>query len=193
MNDFLKNLRTPQRPPQRGTHPRHLPPHRDSEEGQNLTINERRKILDRRSSLPQGVGTGLLLEGLNDAMPMIKENIAQIAVSLERMVDSQERLVDSELEKNQAISVFLQNLNQILTEKLLPILSASPEQQTGTAANHYQSASHHTKEDVINTIRSMRNNRATFAEIAEHLKSQGIPTFSGRGEWHAQTIHRLCK
>jgi hypothetical protein len=54
-------------------------------------------------------------------------------------------------------------------------------------------ASRLTKTEVVDIIQEMRNSRCTFGEIAEELKKRGIPTFSGRGEWHAQTIHRLCR
>nr|NJM03756.1 cbb3-type cytochrome c oxidase subunit II [Desulfobacula sp.] len=52
---------------------------------------------------------------------------------------------------------------------------------------------HYTKDEILSLIRTMRKKKATFAAIADYLKEKGIPTFSGRGEWHAQTIHRLCK
>ncbi len=44
----------------------------------------------------------------------------------------------------------------------------------------------------MNIIQTMRNEGATYDQIAKHLVDLGQPTFSGRGEWHAQTIHRLC-
>lgn len=43
--------------------------------------------------------------------------------------------------------------------------------------------------DIIHT---MRAEGATFDMVASRLVELGQPTFSGRGEWHAQTIHRLC-
>jgi hypothetical protein len=48
------------------------------------------------------------------------------------------------------------------------------------------------REEVMNIIHTMRDEGATYDQIAKHLVSLGQPTFSGRGEWHAQTIHRLC-
>ena len=38
----------------------------------------------------------------------------------------------------------------------------------------------------------MRAKGKTFDEVAQHLINLGQPTFSGRGVWHAQTIHRIC-
>lgn len=49
------------------------------------------------------------------------------------------------------------------------------------------------KEEVMGIIFTMRDNGSTYDQIASHLKDAGYDTFSGRGQWHAQTIHRLCQ
>ncbi|MBF0210291.1 MAG: hypothetical protein HQK68_05320 [Desulfamplus sp.] len=48
------------------------------------------------------------------------------------------------------------------------------------------------RDEVIEIIESMRSKGRTFDEVAQHLTDLGQPTFSGRGVWHAQTIHRIC-
>jgi hypothetical protein len=48
------------------------------------------------------------------------------------------------------------------------------------------------RDAVMDIIQSMRREGATFDQVAKRLVDLGQPTFSGRGEWHAQTIHRLC-
>jgi len=48
------------------------------------------------------------------------------------------------------------------------------------------------REVVMGIIDSMREEGATYDQVAKRLIDLGQPTFSGRGEWHAQTIHRLC-
>ena len=48
------------------------------------------------------------------------------------------------------------------------------------------------RDEVMGIILSMRKEGATFDQVAHRLIELGQPTFSGRGEWHAQTIHRLC-
>lgn len=48
------------------------------------------------------------------------------------------------------------------------------------------------REAIMDIIQNMRSDGATFDQVASHLVELGQPTFSGRGEWHAQTIHRLC-
>jgi hypothetical protein len=49
------------------------------------------------------------------------------------------------------------------------------------------------KDDILELIASMRRDGSTYNEIASHLVDLNLPTFSGRGKWHAQTIHRLCQ
>lgn len=48
------------------------------------------------------------------------------------------------------------------------------------------------REAVMDIIQTMRDAGATFDQVAKRLIELGQPTFSGRGEWHAQTVHRLC-
>ena len=48
------------------------------------------------------------------------------------------------------------------------------------------------RETVMDIIHTMRSEGATFDQVAARLIELKQPTFSGRGEWHAQTIHRLC-
>lgn len=45
---------------------------------------------------------------------------------------------------------------------------------------------------IMDIIQNMRKEGATYDQVAGRLIELGQPTFSGRGEWHAQTIHRLC-
>ncbi len=48
------------------------------------------------------------------------------------------------------------------------------------------------RDEVLHIVNGMREKGATFDQVAQHLVELGQPTFSGRGEWHAQTVHRLC-
>jgi len=49
------------------------------------------------------------------------------------------------------------------------------------------------KDEIVDMIHKMRTQGSTYNEVAAHLTELGLPTFSGRGKWHAQTIHRLCQ
>ena len=47
------------------------------------------------------------------------------------------------------------------------------------------------KKKVLEIIATQRNKGKTFDQIAEYLKQEDVPTLSGRGKWHAQTVHRV--
>lgn len=47
------------------------------------------------------------------------------------------------------------------------------------------------RNQVMKLIVDMRSGGASFEDIAQHLHSTGIPTFSGRGRWRKQTVHKL--
>jgi len=64
--------------------------------------------------------------------------------------------------------------------------SAPAESSSGEAAELMP------REEIMEIINSMREQGATYDQVAKQLIDLGQPTFSGRGEWHAQTIHRLC-
>ena len=46
---------------------------------------------------------------------------------------------------------------------------------------------------ALQIIQKMYQKDATYNQIALRLEEENLPTFSGRGKWHAQTIHRLLK
>ncbi|MBW2592473.1 MAG: hypothetical protein JRE58_05635, partial [Deltaproteobacteria bacterium] len=46
---------------------------------------------------------------------------------------------------------------------------------------------------VLKIVKKMHKENATYNQIALRLEEENLPTFSGRGKWHAQTIHRLLK
>ncbi len=49
------------------------------------------------------------------------------------------------------------------------------------------------REDIRKIALELREKGKTYKEIAQYLDDENIPTFSGKGGWHAPTIHKLCK
>jgi histone H3/H4 len=49
------------------------------------------------------------------------------------------------------------------------------------------------REEIRKIALELRDQGKTYKEIAQHLDDEKIPTFSGKGGWHAPTIHKLCK
>lgn len=50
-----------------------------------------------------------------------------------------------------------------------------------------------TKQMLILKIAALREEGLHFEQIAEHFTSEGIPTLSGKGKWHASTVSNLLK
>ena len=179
MNDFLKPFRSSHEKKPSDPTPNH--------DGRYPSQNDRRKNQDRRSTTSQNLES--LLISLKDLLPQLVNSTSAVTVSLEKMVAQNELLVEAKIRENNAVSFFFDNLNKIFSEDfVIPFSDRKPK-----ATASYASGTHYTKDDILTIIGAMRKKGATFATIATYLKKKGIPTFSGRGEWHAQTIHRLCK
>ena len=178
MSDFLKSLRTSKQKSSKT---------RKSMDSYYSSNSERRHLKDRRNAsfnnLPQN----------EELTKILNENISTIAVSIEKAVETQELLVESEIEKNNATTTLIKNISDFLTGNNLPHGIQGQAHGKPVVTTSYASGTRYTKDEVLDIIKTMRKDRATFATIAAYLKEKSIPTFSGRGDWHAQTIHRLCK
>jgi len=105
---------------------------------------------------------------------------------LEITSEKLERKVDAELKTADAMMKFAESLDNFKVH--IPELPTQPPMRI--RKKHKRSANkHHGK--VKQIILKMRKANNTFQEIAAHLESEGISTFSGRGRWCAQTVHRL--
>ncbi len=178
MNDFLRNLRS--------SHKKESSDPKRNLDGHYYPKNDRRKVQDRRANY-SSENLDTLLEGLIDLLPKVSDNSSVFSSYFELMETKSDRLIDAQIRQHEAISIFFENLNTMLLET--PI---APDQPAKASAS-YASGTHYTKDEILDTMQGLRKQGATFAQIAEHLTQKGIPTFSGKGEWHAQTIHRLCK
>ncbi len=142
---------------------------------------------------------------MNDILPQLADNTTELtqyfkakktggptgspAVAPTGSTADDPPLIVAKIRKHNAIATFFENLNTLFSKNPMP---RTPGKRTKATAS-YASGTHYTKDDILTIIRDMRNEGTTFAIIADYLRDKGIPTFSGRGEWHAQTIHRLCK
>ncbi len=202
MNDFLKKIRSVQKP----TRQRQSGITRKTYDARNPPPNERRKIMDRRTVAMEQMEkkSEMFSEFLRDSIPIIRDNISRITSSIEKIADIKETVSKEKIREHREIGNFFENLNIILEKQVIPSMNikTSMDQKPETAKKQNENFGkfksfgldgNHTKEDVLEIIRTMRQNGATFAAIADYLKDNGIPTFSGRGKWHAQTIHRLYK
>jgi hypothetical protein len=178
MSDFLKNLRS--------SHKKVTSDPRRNLDGHYYPKNERRTVPDRRSSQSENLDS--LFEGLIDMLPKIADNATVLSLFLEKFGENSDKLVDAKIRQYNAVSSFFENINVMLGHT-----DHSLSGPAVTASASYASGTRYTKDEILDTIRSLREKGATFAQIADYLTQKGMPTFSGKGQWHAQTIHRLCR
>lgn len=179
MSDFLKNLRS--------SHKKSSDPRRNLD-GHYYSNQERRVVKDRRAAQhPENLEQ--LWTQLTDILPQIADTSAALAVFIEQFQDKNDRLIESKIRQNEEVTTFFKHLNSLLDDEALMSLFTKPTKPTAS----YASGTHYTKDEILDLMKNLRDKGATFGEIAEHLVKQDIPTFSGKGQWHAQTVHRLCK
>ena len=182
MNDFLKNLRNSGK--KETASPRKaLDTNYFSQSDRRLT-KERRPSAFTRSNVHPVKET--VSPEIKDLLPQIAENTSHLVKEIGRLAAVSEMVMESQMRQQNALADFFESLGEFLA-------NSHTTDGMPMATTSYACGTHYTKDDIISTINMMRDQGATFATIAEYLRDKGIPTFSGRGQWHAQTIHRLCK
>lgn len=182
MNDFLKNMRNSGK--------KETSSGRKNMDGNYFPPGERRIPKDRRPAAFNRSNSIPAKEArkpeTGDLIQVIAENTTQLVKEIGRIAAVSEMIIESQMRQQNAMADFFESLKALMANRPCP-----DDMPMATAS--YTSGTHYTKDDIISTINRMRDQGATFATIAEYLRDKGIPTFSGRGKWHAQTIHRLCK
>lgn len=182
MNDFLRNLRSAHKKD-------HSNPRRNLD-GHYYPKEDRRQTLDRRIDSPEN--PNVLLAALLDYLPQIADNSTEILNDFKKWVHNNDVMTQAKLKQIDAVSQFFDNLNTLFSKEVSELSKQSAQENTPSSVD-YIVGNNYTKNDILVIIKNMREKGETFAIIAKFLTDKKIPTFSGRGQWHAQTIHRLCK
>ena len=159
-----------------------------------ITIQERTAdLLQRQADAIEVIMDRLNLAPEMDIAPTFEHHYVSSQASDEDEIDGTvEDLLKAEMVEEERRKVTVQNTNQddnvvkkrrkiVATPTLTPV-----ESSPGDAVELMP------REEIMEIINSMREQGATYDQVAKQLIDLGQPTFSGRGEWHAQTIHRLC-
>lgn len=182
MNDFLKNLRNSGK--KEASSPRKaMDTNYFSQSDRRLTKERRPSAFTRSNAHPV---KETVTPEVSDLLPQIAENTSHLVKEIGRLAAVSEMVMESQMRQQNALADFFESLGEFLA-------NSHTADGMPMATTSYACGTHYTKDDIISTINMMRDQGATFATIAEYLRDKGIPTFSGRGQWHAQTIHRLCK
>jgi len=122
-----------------------------------------------------------------ESMLVIRDFLHEISINQERLAAAEERKAGA----LEAIAEFLKSA------KGIPLPGNSEIQNDNIKIHGRKRRSKRyldpNRKKVMETIASMREKNATYQEIAEKLELENLKTFSGRGKWHAQTVHRLCQ
>jgi len=125
----------------------------------------------------------------NDSLSLaLKELLPSVKEYLKMSAEAQQLKTDIELKRAKADLKSAEVLNQ-LVEHLTLINSQKKIRLGGRKKSKKLFDKHHQK--VLRIIKEMKSEDKRYAEIAAYLNENGIPTFSGRGSWHPQTVHRL--
>jgi len=118
---------------------------------------------------------------LRDVTPSLKQFLTDMAESEKRIADAKERKARAEIKAAQALSDIVESIK---SQDISALNLKNPNKKPMKPMKE-----HHKK--VSKIIKTMRSKGSTFVEIASYLDKENIATFSGRGKWHAQTVHRF--
>lgn len=182
-NDFLKNIRAgkDKQNPKRRSYDRHQY-HYDAQ--QQYFGNEKRTGQDRRKTRMSGFQEEMMA-ALKTLMPVLVEFIEIASISQKQMAELETRRMDIEAEKAEALKQLAAHLK-----------SAAPEggmvfRDTRKKKLRSRKPMDKNRKNILAVIDKLRNEGETFDNIASYLEKEQFQTFSGRGQWHAQTVHRL--
>jgi hypothetical protein len=179
MNEFLQNLRSGK--------------DRRYERGRRQYINPQYRDNDWRNGNDFNKKPGYRKNPTIENLTVIKQFLENISKEQERFAAAQERVADAV----ERIAVVLNHLvpsNVALKEAKEICLETNAEPDTiPHPVAEAEKPNHVERNEIIEKILDMRQNGSTYSRIAEHFEANQIPTFSNKGNWCAQTVHRLYK
>lgn len=191
MNDFLHSLRN--------TMDKRNDKNRRNYNGNQFNPADRRRPKDPRyGNNRQPMDNHPLNQLLTELLPEIKKSLGSLAENQERLIAAGVQRAVAESRKADALEKIAEALAKLtdlqqgdprITATLAPLLTPA------LLPHAYQPAPApgHDREPVLATIRVLREKGLSFSAIAAHLTENGIPTFSGKGRWCGQTVHKLIK
>jgi hypothetical protein len=203
MDDFLHNLRTGKNKPFDRNRKQFDNNGYKSPERQGPNDNRRKDAFQRSPPVDHFPAIKILLGDITDGQRRQAEIDDRRATAEERIASALERIASGFLEKNPAVSVAGPEKktgpdSRIIPETVKPARvskSAAPDAISGAVKTNIAADAimpGMDRESVLERIGAMRKEAFSYEKIARTLKAQGIPTFSGKGAWHSQTVSKLC-
>jgi len=141
--------------------------------------DEKRSKPDRRKKKQTVSLEDAVADFLRVITPLLKQFLNDMREYEKRICDTKERQAKAEMRTIQAVSDIVRILK---TESFYS--SKRNKKNSPKVLNEH-------KKKVVKIITEMRAKGETLEQIATYLDKEKISTFSGRGEWHAQTVHRI--
>jgi hypothetical protein len=143
----------------------------------------------------------------NESQEMMTEMVPEVKALLTKIEESQKRIIElternTEAQERQAdvletIAVIFQRL--VDSAPNAPVIAEPISLATQVDADYEAPIAERNvapalvdRDEVIDLIVGLREGGMTYKEIAQRLEDENIPTFSGKGAWHAQTVHKVC-
>jgi glutaredoxin len=136
--------------------------------------HESRLKSNRRKKLTLEESTARFLQEIT---PLVIQFLNDMEETEKRLVDTVERKVQAETRTSEA-----------LYEIIRMAKSQSVYKQYKRRAPKVLKEHH---KNIQKIIVEKRSEGETFEQISSYLRKEQIPTLSGRGKWHAQTVHRF--
>jgi hypothetical protein len=145
----------------------------------------------------------LIARSIAETLPTIKSILENYVEQQKQSIETKERRLLAEEKQADALAEMSRYFYTMIDSKAAVASSEEPPPAMPSSIepnpaedNENQKAAPESiqlkREDVLGLIRKFREKEAmTFDKIAKELESMGLPTFSGKGKWRGQTVHRL--
>jgi hypothetical protein len=148
----------------------------------------------------------------NDSQEMMTEMVPEVKALLTKIEEGQKKMIEV-IERNAAaqerqadvlesIAIVLQRLVAEApdTAAITGPIASTPEVKEAVQMDTEERVDENMvlpslvdRDEVVELIFELRDGGMTYKEIAQRLEDENIPTFSGKGAWHAQTVHKVCR
>ncbi|MBU0993455.1 MAG: hypothetical protein KJ737_13250 [Proteobacteria bacterium] len=188
MSDFLHTIRN------NSMDKKFHKPRRNYHENNSFPTLEKRTGSDRRTRSYKKPNAQI-----SETLESIKNLLEDISENQQQTIYAQERKV-SAIEKKAAVlgqmASFLEKMTSGISRDASTFPSyvvTQPVESSNFKISTSKKPNASDRKMMLEIIEKMRNEGETYHTIAQFLAKEEFPTFSGKGEWHAQTVHRLCQ
>lgn len=183
-SDFLKNMKSGK---DKHTGRMSYDRHKYHYESQQQYFGNEKRIGPDRRKLKMNPYQEAVVDTLKEIVPVVAEYLEKAKTFQEKMIALEEKRVLAETAKAEAI--------EHLSESIKAgggFAGALPPVQEKRKHRARKPLDQNRKR-ILQVISKMRDEGETFDKIALQLEKENLRTFSGRGQWHAQTVHRLYR